>query len=264
MEKTQNKVTDSTLITFRAISNFVNDLTEIFGTHQRPLKLYCHLINKTTLTHDKAIQKHIENFKVFCVNNRSAIMTKNINQFTQPKIIYSERVFIDITNIFSNSDRETSETIFSHLLTISALVDPAGKAKEVLKELKNQSGVEGSGGETDFISNILEKVEQHVDPNANPMEMVSSIMQSGVFNELVTGMGNGVQNGTLDLGKLMGSVQKMMGNLDLGTNNGNNSETGQPDLSGMMSMLPGMMSMLGGLGNISNNTNNTDVIKSLE
>ena len=54
----------------------------------------------------------------------------------------------------------------------------------------------------DFLTNIIEKVEQNVSPNDNPMEAISSIMKSGIFQELITGMGSGLQNGTLDLNKL--------------------------------------------------------------
>ena len=92
--------------------------------------------------------------------------------------------------IFSDADRETSAIIWKHLLTISALVDPTGKAKQLLKEAskKNNNGLEAN-----FLTNIIEKVEENVDPDANPMEAVTSIMQSGVFQELVTGMGEGLQ-----------------------------------------------------------------------
>jgi hypothetical protein len=135
------------------------------------------------------------------------------------------------------------------------LLDPAGKAREILKKSSSEDG----NIEANFLENIIEKVEKNVDPNANPMEAISSIMQSGVFQELVSGMGDGVQNGNLDIGKLLSTVQKMVGGLDggsegegldstmnlmstmmanLNTGAGDSNQPGAaPDISNIMSMM---------------------------
>jgi hypothetical protein len=210
--------TDTSLITFKAIANFANDLAEVFGDNQRSLKLYAHLISKTTLSHDKPIQKHIEAFRNFCVANRDAISARDYKILVEKRITYSDRVYINIPEIFKKSDAETSGIIWKHLLTISALVDPTGKAREILKEQTTS----GTGvGEANFLTDIISKVESHVDPNANPMEAVASIMKSGIFNDLVSGMGSGLQDGSLDLGKLMSTVQTMVTKLS--------DETGDSD-----------------------------------
>lgn len=263
--------TDTSLITFKAICNFTNDLSEVFGEKHRPLKLYTHLINKTTLSHEKAIKKHIEAFNTFCVNNREAISTKNIKGLDKPVIEYSSRVFINMKEIFDLSDKETADVIWKHLLTISALVDPSGKARQILKEQKDKGG----GDEVNFLSDIISKVEGKVNPDANPMEAITSIMQSGIFNDLVQGMGSGLQNGSLDLNKLMGTVQNMvtklsdesgdkeggeqavnmlstmMGSMNAGKNAPDNdgSQQPMPDLAGMMGPLMGMMGGMAGGGN---------------
>jgi hypothetical protein len=95
------------------------------------------------------------------------------------------------------------------------------------------------------------------------MEAVSSIMQSGVFQELVTGMGQGLQNGELDLSKLMGTVQNMVGGMSGGDDDNNpmammntmmaNMNTGEsdsnqqmPDLSNIMNMVGPMLGALNG------------------
>ena len=279
-------MSDNSLIAFKAISNFTNDLFEVFGDLHRPLKLYSHLINKTTISHDKAIQKHIEAFTSFCIANRDAISKKNIKDLSQSKISYSERVYIDMKDILKHSDLQTTETIWKHLLTISALVDPTGKAREILKEQANKE--DNNGGELDFLSNIISKVEEKVDPNSNPMEAVSSIMQSGIFTDLVNGMGNGLQDGSLDLSKLMGTVQNMvtklsddagdkeggeqavnmintmMGSLNAGATQSDNKDSQpMPDLVGMLGpMMGAMMGGMGGMGgnNMSNmmNINNSN------
>jgi hypothetical protein len=231
---------DMHLVSFKAISNFTTELGNLFSKQQRSLKLYCRLINKTTVNHDVSIQKHIEAFKTFCITNREAIVTKSANKIVMNKISYSQRVFIDMSEIFKLSEKETSEIIWQHLLCISALVDPAGKAKELLK--RNLESGKAGELETTFLTDIINKVEQHVDPNANPMDAVSSIMKSGIFTDLIGGMNNGLSNGTLDLGKLMGAVQGMVGQLNEGDNEGGNQGNNQGDAVNMIT------SMIGNLG----------------
>ena len=266
--------TDTSLITFKTISNFTNDLGDVFSEKHRPLKLYVHLINKTTLAHDLAIQKHIDAFRLFCVANRESISKSSPSpKLSKEKIIYSKRVFINMKDIFQMADAETTRVIWKHLLTISALVDPAGKAREILKmQAENGEG----GEEINFLTDIISKVEANVNPNSNPMEAVTAIMQSGIFSDLVSGMGSGLQDGTLDLGKLMGTVQKMvtklsddagdqeggeqamnmintmMGSLTAGSKSPSNDGTPQPmpDLAGMLG--PMMTMMGGGTGGIPN------------
>ncbi len=263
---------DTSLVTFKAISNFATSLEEVFGKDQRSLKLYVHLINKTTLSHEKAINKHIEAFRLFSISNRDALEEKNISKLVEPKISYSDRVYIDIAHILNTSDTETSEVIWKHLLTISALVDPTGKARQILKEASETGKAPIS--EANFLNDIIGKVEAHVDPQANPMEAVASIMKSGIFTELVGGMGNGLQNGSLDLGKLMGTVQTMvtsltgseggaeggaeenpmalitamMGSINAGANTTGGNESSTPDLSNMMNLVTPMLSALSSEG----------------
>ena len=237
--------TDNSLITFKAISNFTSCLNEVFGSTNRALKLYDHLISKTTLAHDVPIQKHINVVREFCVANREAILSKNSTKING-EIKYSQRVYIDIKNIIKESDSDTTEIIWKHLLTLSALTDPAAKAKELLKETSKTT----SANEADFLTDIIGKVEQHVDPNANPMEAVSSIMKSGIFTDLVGGMGNGLQDGSLDLNKLMGTVQKMVGTLNnVGNGNGNGNENGSGEVSDIMNTMMSSISA-GSNGNI--------------
>lgn len=232
---------DLNLIVFNAISNFVNELGQEFRSKHKPLKLYCHLIKKTNLSHDKAILKHIECFRKFCIDNRDGIRSKNMSKLTNNLIKYSSRVYIDFKAVMEMSDKETKQVIWSHILCISALIDPAGKAKEVLR--KNMEEGKTGSDETEFLTNIISKVEANVKPDADPMAAVSSIMSSGIFTDLIGGMQNGLQSGKLDIGKLLGAVQGMVSSL--GNNIGDD-----PEAANAMGMLSNMTSMMGNMGNM--------------
>jgi hypothetical protein len=230
------------LLTFKAISTFVTELAEIFSSKNHSLKLYSRLINKTTLTHDNAIKKNIDAFKKFCVENKDAILNKDEKTFVYPIVEYSSRVFIDFKSIFNSADNETKNAIWKHLLTISALVDPTSKAKEILKNSKDTK-------EANFLTDILNKVETTVTPNSNPLEAVTSIMSSGVFNDLIAGMNNGVQDGSLDLGKLMGTVQQMCSSLGTNLDMPKNEDGTAPNPMNMInSMMSNLSTQTGGGG----------------
>lgn len=234
---------DNSLISFKSIVNFTNDLGNIFSSKQHSLRLYCHLLNRTTFAHEKAISKHILAFRKFCMQNRDAIMSQDETKFVDDRsdenkrsgktsssskcvrIHYSPNVFINIDAIFKLADDDTKKVIWKHLLVISACVDPASKAKQILQSSK--------GKESELLTNIISKVEQHVDTDAsNPLAAISSIMSSGVLTDLIGSMNSGLSDGSLDLTKLLGSVQTMVSGLSSGS-----EKNDMPDISKMMASM---------------------------
>ena len=199
-----------TLLPFKAIHTFVMSLNEEFGARQKSLRLYARLIEHTTFSpaHELPIRKHVQAFTSFCTRNRDAIYEKEANRLDFPRIEYSERVYIDLKELFRIADADQRQVMWQHVLTISALVDGTGRAKQILKE--NQEAPKSNEG--DFLSSILDKVEKTVklDNTSNPMEAITQIMSSGLFSELMGSMNSQVNAGQLDLGKMMGMVQGMM------------------------------------------------------
>ena len=130
---------DNTLIVFNSITKFVHSLNECFGEKQRSLQLYSRLIEKTTIIHEGPIQKHINAFQDFCRKNEEAIYEKDETKFSQKDITYSDRVFINMSEIFENASSTEKETIWKHILLLMVRFDPAGKAKRILKESLKKS-----------------------------------------------------------------------------------------------------------------------------
>lgn len=268
-------LSDSNLITFKGIINFVNDLNSLFGETQHSLKLYHHLITKTTFAHNKPILKHIDAFTNYCSSNNEAIMAKDKNRLNNDNIQYSDRVYINIRSLFfpkrTANDPETEEAIWKHLIYLSARTNPNEGALRMLKsvvESKSSGGssrgsaninvVNGEGKEKEFLTNIMNKVENCIDPNTtNPLQAISSIMSSGLLNELVNDMGQGIENGSINLNSLMGTVQSMVTNMSgvggEGSATGTGSTTppanplGGIDMNTITSMMQQMMAN-GGTG----------------
>jgi hypothetical protein len=244
---------DVSLLAFKTICNFVKDLSAEYGKNHKPLLLYNRLTTHTQISHDKAIKKHLSIFYDFSVSNREALLLQDSTKILCKKLVYSERVYIDMEYIFRIADKENSPVIWQHLLTISALIDPDGKAKDVL--LKNK---EDDKKEDDFLSDIISKVQQNVKPNSNPMEAFSSILQSGVATDLISNMQGNLKSGKLDMKKLLGSVKGLITNLE-------NQEGAEPEMKKAMGMLnnligdgdsppdlgammQGMMGLMGSMG----------------
>tara|TARA_B100001248_G_C27299332_1_gene416335 strand:+ start:51 stop:785 length:735 start_codon:yes stop_codon:yes gene_type:complete len=198
------------LVIFNSIVNFVKDLTECFGEKQVSLQLYNRLLEKTTVSHKEAISKHINIFTNWFKINKTSILEKNKNTLEENNITYSEKVYINLNEIFSKADNEQQSIIWQHILTICAYTNPDIKAKEILKQDNSNTS------EKNFLQNMIDTVEENVGDNDNldnPMQAVASMMSSGVFNDLVGSMTSGLQNGELDLSKLMGTVNTMVSSL---------------------------------------------------
>jgi hypothetical protein len=206
---------DNSTLVFKAIHSFVMALSQEFGTKNKPLTLYARLIEQTTFSHNVAIQKHIQAFTKFCVQNREAIYDKKYECLSFPRIKYSDRVYIDMKDIFKIASSEEKNIIWQHILTISALVDGTGKAKKILKETLEHKTTESN--EANFLTDIIEKVEKNIDieslNQADPMQAIGQIMSSGIFTDLISSMNDQVSTGKLDMTKMLGVVQNMVGTL---------------------------------------------------
>jgi hypothetical protein len=236
------------ILAFKAISNFVSDLAQEFSNVYHPVALYNRLLERTKISNDTIIHKHVELFRSFVVANRDGILEGNFDRFTQSSVSYSDRVFINIIELYRKANKENKEAIHQHLLAISALLDPTSNAKQVLansmKALAPVSATplpspSGGDNESKFITDLISKVETSINPDemANPMQAVSSIMSSGIFNDLVTSMSDGINSGTLDIGKLMTSMTSVVSSIQPQGAPGQGPPMNMPDIASLLSSL---------------------------
>lgn len=237
--------TVNTLHVFKLINNFVEELSNVFGTKQKGLLLYKRLLEKTGLIHDKPIQKHVDAFRLFCFDNRESIFQMDYSIMKEENISYSENVAINMKTILKMSDPTTSRIIWKHLLTFSAFLDPENNTKSILLKAQkdDESNVETSD-EQELIDSLIKKVELSVDQEEmkeNPLIVVGKLLSSGVLTDTFANMQKGLKNGTLDMSKLMASAQSKMSSLSKDGNAG-----AMPDISTLMSMMT-MMNAGGGM-----------------
>lgn len=197
------------LLVFKAISTFVIELGRLYEKDHIPLGLYKRLILKTKVAHIKPIKKHIQAFKSWIESNAKALETQDSFVFDEKNCIikYSDNVYINMKKIFEivKDDSDVKNTIWKHLKTIGALID-GGRGTVIVADKKYDK-------EKDFISEIMKKVETHVDPNADPTQTLNNMMTSGIFTDLLGSMNEKISSGTLDINHLLGLTSNMINTL---------------------------------------------------
>jgi hypothetical protein len=214
---------EAQILCFKAIVSFVADLHDVFHASQ-PIKLYYAVLQQITFTKTLAIEKNVKFFAEFYEKYRDDILSRNKENLRGARIGCSKKAYIDFDYVIANSDDSQMECIWQHLLTIAAIIDPASRAKALLQNINAIADDESKN----ILGNIMEKIEKHVDASepANPVEMISKIIQSGDFADIVADISSSLSKGNLDLGNLMSSAGLNIGNLgiDLPTINDSSAE----------------------------------------
>jgi len=246
---------DKTLLGFKALTTFVIELSSMFGEKHRPLKLYAHLLGKTTLAHDKAIHKHTNACVDFCIKNREAIYNKNTAAFVTNTITYSTKAYIDIKKIISIADKDTKDVIWAHLLTISAILDTEGRAKQILKDLPKKGG--GRLDLSSLLGPLMTTIASNTGNSTDPNAMLSNLMSGGGLESIMALVSNlGQDGGQIDTGSLINSLSTTLQTLNKSSGSDpifdsiskqlqSVSEGGEADTEGIKSIATSLLSNLG-------------------
>lgn len=215
------KTSGQDLTSFQTILEFITSLQDYYGTDKhpavRPLNLYHRLISRMSFRDDELILRHINVFKNFCVSNREQIRTQN-SELNVKKIEFSDRIYIDMGYILNKSDADSTNAVWEYLLTISAYVDPENKTKELLQQLRENT----NSNEGNFLANMIETMSTQLPSgggggggggDGNPLALIGSLMNSDLIGNLMGSMNSNLENGNLDLGKLMGTMSGLINNV---------------------------------------------------
>ena len=208
---------------FNSVVTFVNDLWLVFGNDKRvcPLALYRRLIEHIKFVDSEAINKILCNFKEFLSTYEVNIMSNTLEYIPRGTFITygnSQKVYIDIQKFIykTKDDPETRETIRQHLITISAILEPNEKK---LKELNKSifPDIDSNSTKEDiFINNIMGKAKssmENMNQDSDPTTAIMGLLSSGIVQDMVFGLQEGVENGEMDVKKLLGTMNSAIGNL---------------------------------------------------
>jgi hypothetical protein len=207
MSQVDKKTTnEKNILLFSRINDFVNQLSSIYGTKYPPLRLYRHMLSKTNLSHKIKIERNIQIFSKFVLDNKVELLKPAIESLNG-KILFSKGIYIPIDDIIKTIEKEDRVIIQQHLVAILQCVDSSDEIKDKLKEILDPKTKEG-----EFFSSFIGKIEKNMGKGA-PEDVIKSFMTSGALQDILLSLNNGMKDGTLDLGKMLGMVQGLVGNL---------------------------------------------------
>jgi hypothetical protein len=204
---------------FNAISNFIQDLNTEFGKKYKPVALYNRLVEKTTMDDVEAINRHIASFKTFFTNNNEYVKTKKLEN--NAKIIYSERIYLDIGKILSKIDEQAGDIIHKHLATIYSLINIGTKEAEQALQLLKENATEENKDMLDinipdttegkFIKDTLNELTEQfssmdTSQDVNPMVLMANMMQSGFLTKFMGNLQTKFSSGEMDIKNLLTTV----------------------------------------------------------
>jgi hypothetical protein len=205
-ETSKYRLTEQELSLFSNITNFIEDLSGCYD-NLKSLRLYNRLLEKTNFRHLTSIRKHNSLFTAFYMKNKSAIMNKDVNSIVGD-ITFNSKIYLGVSRLITNApSADIRNAIWNHLLKISSIIDPTNNAESILRNLTR-----GEGKEEKFINGMVDSIQGLglEENNSNPMEAITTMMSSGIFNDMVTSMNSGIQSGDLDLSKMMGMMSGLM------------------------------------------------------
>ena len=218
MDKNYKKV-------FNAITEFVEDLWEEYG-HQSgsrkvtPLSLYHRLIDHIKETDYNAIEKAVDGFEKFFSKYEKLILDGNLSDLPRGTIIQygsSAKINIEIQKYVYLGNQETKVIIEEHLLTIIAILSPNKEKMEEIEKRMEKLQIDKTTNEGQFIQGIMEKAKDaventNIDSN-NPSVAIMGLLQSGVIQDMVGGLQEGIESGNMDLTSLLTGMQNAIGSM---------------------------------------------------
>jgi len=232
---------------FSAIKSFVIEIKNNYGNEYKPLALYGRLIEKTEVSNEVPVQKHISTFRKFVINNRDGILNKDESLFKVQKVKYNDNVYFNIAHVLKMADNESKTGMWEHLLVLSALLDKNSDAKNQLMLSRTQSqqqqpnvlmpmmsmltnmlmgdmmnGGSGSGGSENplgGLASLLGGVGEGSGGGTPDLgKILSTLMNSDMLTKLTSTFSNSLSDGKLDLNMLLQSLGEVSEDMNLGIN----------------------------------------------
>ena len=251
-------ITTSTIDTFQEL---INNMYSTFETPNKQIELFHTFLKNLKESDTTRIDKLFTTISDFCIINRVAITNQDHNVFQQPLLKYSNKIYMNIKNILLNVDESNKKTIWTYLLKLSAYTDPAGNAKNTLKEIMNSSSSTNQPQESFNFENIFETEEnehvkqlmkdilefastefKNIDTNQNPLDIVVIILGSPKFKQILENIKTCLKNGSLDISKILILFKKIISSIQSSQDNPSN-------LNGILDLLT---PLLGNMMNIPN------------
>ena len=216
---------DNYLKPFSKIISFTNDLSSEFSKTQPSIVAYYKLLKNIKFSNTIAIKKQVTLFKSYLLNNKEAIFNNTASKLNDDKILFSDKVYIDIKACIKNSDKNTHKAILKHLQVIytSIFGDISSSSSSSSSSIKQQQqqkstnskeltqmlteGIEANETTNNILGSFINNLDNSY-ANSNPQETFSKL-----FSDVISNVTKADNEGKLDIKNLLGSVKGIMNNI---------------------------------------------------
>jgi len=204
-----NDTKDEETAAFASILDFVQDLKKSTKVKYKPLALFNRFLTSVTFSNRETITNIVDIFREFLQENDKAILEKNIELLEQKNIVYSAKVSMNLKTVYNLLHDESRDSFWKHLLIIYARIDPNSGAKNVLIEDSRAISVAPAGMPNfDLFGDVFKKVNEYTvakgdDLSDNPIEVVTDMLKSGFFTDILQTVQGQVQNGQIDMSSML-------------------------------------------------------------
>ena len=205
-----------------------------------------------------AIKMQNKIFGQYCMSNKDAIKSGNINQLNDASFVVNDKIQFSLKAVVTKSrtDAATARSIMKHLqyilyclhpdadlktaLATPASLTPSGRASSLFSSSSNDTDAPKSKEEQLF-DNLLGTMSNKFGNVTDPSQAFSAMQNGNFMQEIQQTIGGGIESGEIDPSKLLQNAFGMFGKLK--------SEVNDPGLMGMMSMVEGLLNQAKGAMN---------------
>lgn len=247
-----SELVSSTIDTYQTL---INELHEYFETPNKQIEIFYSFFNTLNENDISRREKLYESIQSFCVKNRDALNRQDVSLFNQELLKYSNKIYINMKKIIETVEDNIKQHIWTYLLKCSAYTDPAGNAKNTLKDMVSKPTQSNPFNhlleteEDEKIKKIIEDIlnftneeMKNIDTSKNPLDIVVMILSSPTFKNILENIKKCMNDGSLDVSKIVIIFQKLVSSLQQSNDN-------IPNLSGIVDLIG---PLIGNMVNIPN------------
>lgn len=164
----------------QTIDEFLQQIRKVYSS--RSFKLYMRML-KQHKHKEGVMDKHVALFKQFCEKNNDAIVNKKINELTEPKISFTDIIYIDLTHIFHNLKDTNKVYFWEHLNKIRQSFLSVEELNRSDEECSDDELIQHSMrmGQFDPMQNLLDPMMLFNMMNSQAMpDIAESFQSSGI------------------------------------------------------------------------------------
>ncbi len=204
---------------FEHVMDFVAELSKAFP-EEKSIAYYLMLLENTPFGKKKAIEMQVAIFAGWIKRERENICNGDLTIVEKEIIKFSDKCYIPIKKIFTESDPEVRNIIIQHLKVIGfATLGEREFTKHLFDkpriDLKNTPLMSMLGMEDGIMSEFITDIQNSIDPTkvTNPLEAGISLLQSGIYEKMLGKFSKLESENKLDLNKMSQGVNNVLNSL---------------------------------------------------